>query len=123
MLAFATADLRDEDIEQTVSGGQMGIGEEVDRLADGRPGNLGRLAAFDDLGLGIFPEDVLQRRQQPGALIDAALIGSQTRVCGHLVEPEDLGEALPLLIAGDADEQGAVIAGFENFVDRPGAAP
>ena len=99
----------------------MRVGEEIHRLADRRPRNVGALAALPDLGLRQLRDHLLERRDQPRAFLAAHQVGGEARIGGELLQAELLDEAAPLLVARYADEEFAVRGG-EDLVDRPGAA-
>src|ERR1700753_3381014 len=101
----------------------MRVGVKVLRLADRRPGDVSPFAFGADLIKRQRADRILQLRDQPGSFLYPAPVGGKTRVFAERLQAEFLEEALPLLIAGDADEKLTAVLRCEYLVDRPRPLP
>ena len=114
---------RKRHIDQALARQQVRVGEEIAGLRHRSVGNARALAALGNLGLGKALQQLGDDGQHPGAGGDAVLVGGEAGIGQQIGPLEDLAEARPMVVAGDADEDLVAIGGGEGLVDTPAAAP
>ncbi len=76
----------------------------------------------EDLGLVVADQRLGDLGDHPRPRLDAIGVRREARIGVELGEAERVAEALPMLIAGDADEDLVVISRLEDLIDAPAAA-
>src|SRR6185369_10227171 len=92
-------------LDQAPRGVEVRVIEQVPRPGDRRERHANRFQLGGELVLGMPLRDLVDARDEPGALLDALAVGSQTRILKKISQPEIAAERLPLCVSHDADEE------------------
>ena len=98
----------------------MRIVEQVPGLGDRRERHADRFQLGGELALRVLARELVEARDEPGALLHPLAVGLEARIGGELVEPEFAAERVPLSVGHHADEEASAARGLEDVVDAPG---
>src|SRR6059036_3190862 len=101
---------------------ELRVAEQIKRIVQRCVGYLDPLHPLDQLGRGQAGSNGFDPRDGAMAVRSPLGVAIEIRIGGQVCQSELLAEALPVAIAGDRDEDLAVIGGLEQAVDAPAHA-
>src|ERR1044071_472022 len=100
-------------LQQAAGGVEVRVVEQVPGLGDRRERHADRFQPGGELLLRVLARELVEARNEPGALLRTLAVGSQTGILKKIDQAEVAAERLPLRVGHDADEKSPAARGLE----------